>query len=499
MKVINKMTKWLSSNKFRILIIFLAICIAGGISIYKTRSTKLLNRELFSDFSSSIEEVCEPEAGGFADQRALMDFIEKWADDNSIEYIEDESGNIIFDKPAVGRKANVTPTLVAVSMNYETAGDNPRILASAAAVAASDVESGRRTVVFFNDEQGLAKGYKGLDKSYLSSKSKVIYLDKGSSNYISTGSFQQRYSEVDVPAEREENPCDSAVKVRITGIKSGVIGTGINKQPDPISALSSLLTRLKSKSTECRLAEVSIGNNGDMYPVSLEATITLNSYNLASFTGYIDKRIKAWEKAYLEDHPDLEYSYEVIEDPAALPETAYSAETLDKLTGVLYTIKSGAYRYSDGDALPEGKEAGDVYGINCTTGLTAEDDHIRLRIITQGVNDSFTDRMFNDNKVAAELYGCGYEAKGEVKAFENTRNSLAHTFNKTYEKVNDSTALDSFLEYQTDNFFTPCSYLAAKNGKADIIHVRTKASNAANITNSILCYIKAKGNTSIFG
>ena len=70
---------------------------------------------------------------------------------------------------------------------------------------------------------------------------------------------------------------------------------------------------------------------------------------------------------------------------------------------------------------------------------------------------------------------------------------------KTYEKVNDSTALDSFLEYQTDNFFTPCSYLAAKNGKADIIHVRTKASNAANITNSILCYIKAKGNTSIFG
>ena len=298
MKVINKMTKWLSSNKFRILIIFLAICIAGGISIYKTRGTKLLNRELFSDFSSSIEEVCEPEAGGFADQRALMDFIEKWADDNSIEYIEDESGNIIFDKPAVGRKANVTPTLVAVSMNYETAGDNPRILASAAAVAASDVESGRRTVVFFNDEQGLAKGYKGLDKSYLSSKSKVIYLDKGSSNYISTGSFQQRYSEVDVPAEREENPCDSAVKVRITGIKSGVIGTGINKQPDPISALSSLLTRLKSKSTECRLSEVSIGNNGDMYPVSLEATITLNSYNLASFTGYIDKRIKAWEKAY---------------------------------------------------------------------------------------------------------------------------------------------------------------------------------------------------------
>lgn len=498
MKVNSKMTKWLDSSRFRVLIIFLVICITVGFSMYKARSTKLLDKDLFSSFSSSIEEICAPEASGFADQRALMDFIEKWADDNSIEYIEDESGNIIFDKPAIGRKSNVTPTLIAVSMNYETVGDNPRILASAAAIAASDVESGRRTVVFFNDEQGLAKGYKGLDKSYLSSKSKVIYLDRGSSNYISTGSFQQRYSEVDVPAEREENPCDSAVKVCITGIRSGVIGTGINKQPDPISALSSLLTRLKSKSTECRLAEVSIGSNGDMYPVSLEATITLNSYNQASFTGYIDKRIKAWEKAYLEDHPDLEYSYEVIEDTEALPQSVYSAETLDKLTGVLYTVKSGAYRYSDGDALPEGKEAGDVYGINCMTGLFADDDHIRLRIITQGVNDSFTDRMYNDNKVAAELYGCGYEAKGEVKAFENDRDSLAYNFKKTYEKINEATAVDSLLEKQTDNFFTPCSYLAAKNGKADIIHVRTKASNAANVANTILCYIKAKGNTSIF-
>jgi hypothetical protein len=79
-------------------------------------------------------------------------------------------------------------------MNYETAYENARILASAASVAFSDLESGRRTVVFANDEQGLAKGYKGLNKKYVTSKTKVIYLDKGSSTYLSTGSFQQRFS-----------------------------------------------------------------------------------------------------------------------------------------------------------------------------------------------------------------------------------------------------------------------------------------------------------------
>ena len=492
------MSKALSNNKFRILLILFIIALVAGISIYRSRSTKLLDKEAYSEFRTAIEDVGKSEEGGFADQQALVDLIEQWADSHSLEYKEDKHGNIIFDKPAAGRKKNVSPTLIAVSMNYETAVDNSRVLASAAAIAASDIESGRRTVVFFNDEQGLAKGYKGISKKLISSKTKVIYLDRGSSNYISTGSFQQRDSKVTIPAERETNPCDTAVRISITGITSGVIGPGINKRPDPLSALSSLLTRLKSKSVDCRVAEVSIGNNGNMYPVSLDVTIVLNSYNRQSFTGYIDKRIKAWDKTYGDTYEDLSYEYEVIEDEEALPETVYTAETTDRLTGVLYTITSGSYKYSESDAIPDGKEVGDVYGINCLTGLNASDDSITITVITQGVNDLFTDRISNDNKAASELYECGYEQTDYTEAFSNDKDSLERTFRSTYEKVNKNDAATVALESSTDNCFTPCSYLANKNAKADIIHIRMKNSNATMIANTILCYIKGKGNTSIF-
>ena len=492
------MKKILSTNKFRILIILLIIAVAAGVSIYRSRSTKLLDREAYSEFRTAVEEVADSEEGGFADQQAISDFIKQWADDHSLEYKEDKHGNLIFDKPAAGRKKNVSPTLIAVSMNYETAIDNSQLLASAASIALSDVESGRRTVVFFNDEQNLAKGYRGISKKLISSKTKVIYLDKGSQNYISTASFQQRYSKVTIPAGLEPNPCDSAVRVTISGIRSGVIGSGINKQPDPFSALSSLLTRLKSKSVDCRLAEVSIGSNGNMYPVSLDVTIVLNSYNLNSFTGYIDKRIKAWEKAYSDTFEDLVYSYEVIDDEEALPETVYTADTTDKLAGVLYTISSGSYKYSENDAIPEGKEVGEVYGINCLTDLLTDDESITVRMITQGVDDSFTDRICNDNKAAAELYECSYEQTSYVDAFSNSKDSLARTFRSTYEKVNKNSTADITLPYKTDNFFTPCSYIAGKNSNADIIHVRMKSSHVPRITNTILCYIKTKGNTSIF-
>ena len=492
------MNKVFKSIKFWIVLFLIPTIIVAGISIYRSGNTKLLDKEEYSVFRDAIEEIGESDAGGFTSQQDLMDFIEKWADERSLEYKEDKHGNIIFNKPAVKRKKNVTPTLIAVSMNYETAVDNARVLAAAAAIALSDVESGRRTVVFFNDEKGLAKGYKGLSDKYISAKTKVIYLDRGSSTYLSTGSFQQRYTSVTIPAELEENPCDTAIKVSITGIRSGIIGPGINKQPDPVSALSSLLTRLKSKSVDCRLADVTIGDNGNMYPVSLEATITLNSYNQASFTGYIDKRIKAWEKSYSSDHEDLLFTYEQIENEEDMPEMVYSADTTDKLTGILYTIRSGAYRYSEGDAIPEGKEVGDVYGINCITNIQPDEDRITIPVIIQGVDDSFTERILNDNKAAAELYECSYTETGKVNTFINNKNKLSRTFKNTYEKVNDGSVSESILEETTDSFFTPCSYLQEKNGKADIIHVRTKGSSVSGIANTILCYIKAKGNTSIF-
>ncbi len=492
------MKRIFSSNIFRIALVLTIALIAVVISAYRSGSTKLLDKEVYSAFRTSLEEKAQSENAGFADQRELMDMIESWAEGQSLEYKEDRYGNIIFNKPAVRRKRNVTPTLVAVSMNYETAADNSQILAAAAAIASSDAESGRRTVVFFNDEKGLAEGYRGINKKYISSKTKVIYLDKGSSTYLSTGSFQQRFTKISLPARREDNPCDTAVRIRISGIKTNVIGPGISNQPDPFSALSGLLTRLKSKSVDCRLADVSIGSNGNMYPVSLEATVTLNSYNLSSFTAFIDKRIKAWEKAYGSDFENIEFTYEIIEDESELPEKVYTASTTDRLTGVLYTIRSGAYRYSESDARPEGKEIGEIFGINCLTDIIAENDLISIPVIVQGVNDSFTERLMNDNKAAAELYGCTYSQTGYVEAFSNNRDKLSRTFKSTYEKVNHASVAESVLSILTDNFFTPCSYLQAKNSSTDIIHIRAKASSAAGVANTILCYIKAKGNTSIF-
>lgn len=492
------MTKLLKTNKFWIILIIVMSCIAAGISIHMAQNTKLLDKAAYKEFKDAVDEVADSEAGGFKDQQALRAFIRGWFDNYGLKYKQDEYGNIIFDKAPVKRKQNVTPTLVCVSMNYETACDNSQLLASAAAIALTGVESGRQTVIFVDDEQNLGKGFKGLTDEYVTPRTKVIYMDKGSTLYLSTASFEKVFSHFSLDAEREENVCDTAVKVSIRGIPSAVVTTNVSKQPDPISAFSGMLSRLKSKSAIYRVADLKIGSNGDMYPVSLEATITLNSYAAGSFTSYLDKRIKAWDKAYGKDNEDLEFSYEVIDVPEALPETTYTAETTDKLAGILYTVKSGTYKYAENDVIPENKQVGDINGINALLGIETADDAISIRVMSQGADDMYTNRILYDNKAAAELYECEYKTDSKIEAFENTKDSLSLTFKKTYDKVNDTTSAGSELRMDTDNFFTPCSYLQAVDADADVIHLRMDSTNASKLANTVLCYIKTKGNTSIF-
>ncbi len=486
------MVDFIRKYRWLILIALLVVCAAVAFSLYRAAKVDILNRSEFNALSRDIKEKDDEDY--FSSQEVLSDYITSWADEKQLEYTKDKAGNIIFVAEAAGRKKNVSPTVVCVSYNYETAGDNSRLLASAAMIAATEMTSGRKTVIFVNDEQNTGNGYRKLSSKYFKKKAKVIYMDYGSSSYMSNSSFGKKKSSIRVKAGRFEPVCDTAVKIHISGIDSAVIGTGIAKHPDPVSVLSSLLTRLKSKSAIFQLADFEIGTNGDMYPVSMDATVMLNSYAVSSFTKYIDKRIKAWEKSYGGDYENLVFTYEVIDDPEQLPETSYSRKATEKLTNVLYTLKSGLYKYEASDAIPEGLAAGDIYGINAVTGIRAEDGAIMVDLMTQAYDDEFMQKIIDDNTAAAELFDCTIKETASVPRFLNEKDSLYRTFRSTFFKVNGTSNANSVLNSASDNYFTPCSYLAEKNENADIIHIRLNSDQAHMLTNTILCYIAYKGN-----
>ena len=112
------MGKFIRNNKVIIALILVVALAGSAVFIYRSRSNKLIDKEEYSSFRTSLEDFASSDTGGFADQQELVDFIKAWADERSLEYKEDKHGNIIFSRSAIKRKKNVTPTLIAVSMNY---------------------------------------------------------------------------------------------------------------------------------------------------------------------------------------------------------------------------------------------------------------------------------------------------------------------------------------------------------------------------------------------
>ena len=478
--------------KFWLLTATLIFVLLSSFFYYRANRYKVLDRTAFSDL---ISETSEAAKEGFESQEQLSSYITSWADRNSLEYKIDKAGNIIFDTAAIDRKKNVSPTVIVAGLNYRTASHSVNLIASAAAIASADLESGRKTVIFVNDENSSGNGYKHLSKKLIGDKSKVIYLDEGNKAYISVHSFAESVAEISMPAKKEDASLDTAVKIHISGIVSKDVSPENSvSMPDPLNAFGGLLTRLKTRSIVYRVSDFSVGSSNNMYPDSLDACIMLNSYSVESFKKNLDKQSKDWLRDFSKDNPDLAITYEVIESKDMLPKKCYDAATSDLLAKLLYTITGNTYKFSENDAIPENSYEGDYSGVNAVMNLEDAGTVIKLRIMSQGYDDLFLDRIVIDNRAAAEMLECSFKETERYAAFDNKKNSLFRTFRTTYSKVHSSSEKAELAAY-SDSCFTPCSYLAEKNDKVDVIHLRISKMSAANLTNTLMCYIKSKGNT----
>lgn len=471
-----------------ITIIAIILCAFG---VYKYQKIRLFDKSEYKELCSNLELDGEQ----FDKQSDLRDYITHWADENELKYHLDDADNIIFERSAAARKKSVSPTVFIVNYNYDNAVGNRKVLAGAAMVALTELDSGKSTVVFVNNEKNDGSAYAALDPSIFDNKAKVIYLDYGKQTYISTRSYAQLDEQVIVPAETEEVNCDTAIKIRIGGIKSDVIDTGITKHTNPISSFSTILTRLKTKSTISQIADIKVKNKGYMYPTGIEFTVLLNSYSVEGFISYLDKRVEAFEKANSDDNPECYYEYEVLDnDSDEFPSSAYSKATFEKLTTTLYALKNGVYRYEEYEEVPEGYQDQAIYGITCVRQLTANDDSIVIDLTSQAMNSEKMSALTRDNAAAAELAGCSIVKMDGYDVYENKKDGLVRTLRTTYFKVNDITGNNVTLNEYNDTYFTPMTFISKINSKLDIVHVKYCSKTASVLTNMLLCYLETKGN-----
>lgn len=481
------MKKLSKKKKITFILLTILIIISMAFGAYEHSKVKLFDKSTYSDLYKNLEAS----ADSFNKQSDLREYITSWADDCNLQYTVDDAQNIIFTQKAVKKKKDISPTVILVNYNYENVLDNKKILASAASIAYTKIHSSKTTVIFVNNEKNDGESYYKLSRELFPKKAKVIYLDYGTHMYASNKSFASAVQTIAIPTEKVDVKCDTAIKIKITGLKSDVVDTSINNRVNPISLFSTLLTRLKSKSTICQIADIKVHNKGNMYPDSLEAKILINSYSLESFTKYLDKRIEAFNKAC--DDETCKYTYKILKD-SKIPDLAYSKKTFNALTSLLFTINDGTIRFDEDSIIPDDYEEKDINTIICPTQLRFDYDQMYLDVYLQAVNSDYLNQALKENATAAKLSNCSVYSSYKESSFKNKHNKFIHQLQSAYFKVSLLYGTASFLNIDADTYFTPMTYLKEINPNMDIIHIKENSISASTFTNTIIYYIQNRGN-----
>ncbi|WLD77007.1 hypothetical protein QU661_04010 [Mogibacterium neglectum] len=450
--------------------------------------TRLVNKENYLSFRENLLS----KSNDFKSNTELQKFIENETAKDKVIYITDEHGNIIITKTA--SDVTAPATVVVADYNYKTVAIDADTLATLHEVSTSKTNGGSVIAIFMNNENNEHIGAKNINKSYIPANSNVVYVSGGKKLYISNSSFASGMSDISIPYTTEPRAQNTGIKIKISGIKTDAPSSYISQQPDVFEVFSSIVSKYKNKSVSYQIADLKFGNNGNMYPSSLEFTLLVDSYNLDDTKEYFDGQVEKFMKANKKYFPDAKMTYSVVTDESKLPDTAISQSTIDYLTTYLYIDKNSNYRFSDDDKIPNKYSKGDVYATNTIEELYVEGDIMHLRMNTTGVTNAYRDQIIKDNTSAASLAGLTINTYDLYSAYENKDQKLSSALSSIYSNVNDKAAQTIAIPIDRDQKFTTMSLLSNVQAKANITHINLNDNDpeaGIKVTNTLLNYINS--------
>lgn len=477
------------TNKKTTLIVLVAISIFVGTLAYQRLSnTKLVNKDDYSDFRQKLIEV----APKFKSNSDLSNFIQEQTKKENSLYITDTYGNIIVTKSATDLSAPTT--VVVTDYNYKEAILSADALTTTHEVTSSKSKGGSVISIFLNNENNNHYGAKNINKSYIPTNSNVVYVSDGKSLYISNTSFASSMSDLSIPYSTETASQNTGIKIKISGLKTASPSSYISQQPDLFEKLYNVVSKVKGKSVSFQIADLSVGNNGNMYPDSIEFTLLIDSYNLEAIQTYLDSQKESFEKSIRKTYPEASYNYEIITDESKLPKEAISSDTLKSLNTFLYIAKNGNYRFEKEDKIPEKYDVGQVYATNTLEQLYIDGDKMHLTMNTVGLTNEYRDKAIKELNSAASLSSLSLSTTDLIDAFENKEDSLSASLSNIYSNVNDKSAKTIAMPIKYDSKFTTSSLLQQIQPKANITHINLEEDDmyaGIKVTNTILNHINS--------
>lgn len=394
---------------------------------------------------------------GSGDEKRISDYLVNFAKENNLEYIQDESLNVIIRKKGTKGYENSPSVIIQGHMDMVCEKNNDKVhdfkkdalslivdgdyiradrttlgaddgIAVAfnlALLASKDIVHPPLEAVFTVDEEAGMNGAYALDTSCLKSKM-LINIDSEEEGKILVSCAGGMKATIHIPVEFEDVALDKiAFSIEIKGLKGGHSGSDIDKQRANSNKLIGRVLYRLIKNYDIDLAQINGGVKDNAIPREAFATITLKPENEQS----IKEIIQELEKIFINEFKNSDNGLKIEFKKADMPQKVFTATSAKNIINTLILIPNGIQSMSlDINGLVESStNIGVVQTLDNEVVLTSA---IRSSIGTK------KDAIKTELEILANLVNGELTIKGEYPAWEyNPDSNLRKIFTDIYKQM----------------------------------------------------------------
>ena len=306
---------------------------------------------------------------GSGNEKAISDYLVKFAKDLNLEVIQDEANNIIIRKPASKGYENSKGVIIQGHMDmvceknkgtehdfekdplklrivgdniYATGttlgADNGIAVAYGMAILAGDYEHPALELLVTTDEEVGMSGAIALDGKNIKGRT-LLNVDSEVEGEFLVSCAGGARNTITVDVDWTQTPEDKvAYELRIKGLRGGHSGMEINKERGNSNKLMGRILNEISKEVEFDMALISGGSKNNAIPREAETLIVLDEKEVAKVKEIVSKVEKEIKAELRVQDPNFVVEMEAEE---AMPLEIFSKETMRKVIMALQLIPNG--------------------------------------------------------------------------------------------------------------------------------------------------------------
>ncbi len=390
-------------------------------------------------------------------EEKAIEFLKKFGEENGVETIVDELGNVIFRKPATpgmeDRKGIILQAHIDmvpqknsdkvhdfltdpietrivdgwVYANGTTLGaDNGMGMAMAMAVLESkEMVHGPIEALFTVDEEAGMNGARGLKPGLLQGDI-LINLDSEDEGELYVGCAGGLDANAIFKYKEEQAEKDAeGFKISITGMKGGhsgmdiILGRG-NANKAMVRILLPLMEQLG-----VNLASIDGGSLRNAIPREAFATVVVPTANIDKAKAIVEQQFEEMKVELVAHEPDLSITFEKVEKPA----TVIERDVAINMVKAVYVAPNGVERMSD-------SMIGMVETSNNVAMVHSKDGVIEIETLMRSTVDSAKASYGQAVRAAFELAGAEVTLSGEYPGWQpNMDSAILKTMKEVYERM----------------------------------------------------------------